>query len=99
MWFKVKGKKKLIFETLHIIVAPLCPVSLKRVDFYKAHRSEKRGVLWLASNPVRCVLPSFFAYAFGVMQIFPHCDVDNGVVVFKRGVLGGRGQVLTFIKK
>ncbi len=29
----------------HIIVAPLCPIFLKRFDFYKAHRSEKQGVL------------------------------------------------------
>ncbi len=31
---------------------------LKRFDFYKAHRSEKQGVLWLASYPVRCDWPN-----------------------------------------
>ncbi len=53
MWFKVK--KLIIFHILYIIVAPLCPVFLKRVDFYKAHHSEKRALigqlssaLWLA---------------------------------------------------
>ncbi len=44
MWFKVK-KTHIIFHILYIIVAPLCPAFLKHVDFYKAHRSEKRGVL------------------------------------------------------
>ncbi len=45
-------KKKRIFLILYIIVAPLCPhcpAFLKHVDFYKAHRSEKQGVLWLSS--------------------------------------------------
>ncbi len=56
MWFKVK--KKQIFHILYIIVAPLCPAFLKRVDFYKAHRSEKPGVLWLASYPVRWDWPN-----------------------------------------
>uniref|UniRef100_A0A673MEU6 Uncharacterized protein n=1 Tax=Sinocyclocheilus rhinocerous TaxID=307959 RepID=A0A673MEU6_9TELE len=37
-------KKHIIFHILYIIVSPLCPAFLKRVDFYKAHRSEKRGV-------------------------------------------------------
>ncbi len=43
---------------LYIIVAPLSPAFLKRSDFYKAHRSEKRDVLWLASYPVRCDWPN-----------------------------------------
>ncbi len=34
------------------------PRLLKRIDFYKAQRSEKRGVLWLASYPVRCDWPN-----------------------------------------
>ncbi len=38
-------KKHIIFHILYIIVAPLCSAFLKRDDFYKAHRSEKRGVL------------------------------------------------------
>ncbi len=37
--------KHIIFHILYIIVAPLCPAFLKHADFYKAHRSEKRGVL------------------------------------------------------
>ncbi len=43
--------KKHIF---HIIVTPLCSAFLKRVDLYKAHCSEKQGMLWLAHYPVRC---------------------------------------------
>ncbi len=46
-----------MFHILYIIVA-ICSTFLKRVDFYKAHRSEKRGVLWLASYPVRCDWPN-----------------------------------------
>ncbi len=42
---QLRFKKHIIFHILYIIVAPLCPAFLKRVDFYKAHRFEKRGVL------------------------------------------------------
>ncbi len=35
----------IIFHILYIIVAPLCSAFLKCADFYKAHPSEKRGVL------------------------------------------------------
>ncbi len=41
----LKLKKHIIFHIVYIIFAPLCPASLKRVDFYNAHHSEKRGVL------------------------------------------------------
>uniref|UniRef100_A0A671MMG6 alpha-glucosidase n=1 Tax=Sinocyclocheilus anshuiensis TaxID=1608454 RepID=A0A671MMG6_9TELE len=34
-------KKHIIFHILYIIVSPLCPAFLKRVNFYKAHRSKK----------------------------------------------------------
>ncbi len=47
-------KKNIIFHILCIIVAPLCSAFLKCADLYKAHRSEKWGVLWLASYPVLC---------------------------------------------
>ncbi len=43
-------KKHIIFHIMYTIVAPLCPALSKRVDFYKA---QKRGVLLLASYPVR----------------------------------------------
>ncbi len=36
----LRFKKHIIFHILYIIVAPLCSAFLKRVDFYKAHRSE-----------------------------------------------------------
>ncbi len=51
-------KNHIIFHILYIIVSPLCPAFLKRVDFYKAHHSEKRGVLWLAIYPERCDWPN-----------------------------------------
>ncbi len=50
---------------------------LKRLNFYKAHRSEKRGVLWLASYPVRCDWPDTSSvrrkcYApYGIVMAFP----------------------------
>ncbi len=46
------------FHILYIIVAPLCSAFLKCADFYKAHRSEKRGVLLLASYSVHCDWPN-----------------------------------------
>ncbi len=39
------GSRFIIFHILYIIVAPLCSAFLKCADFYKAHPSEKRGVL------------------------------------------------------
>ncbi len=39
------GKKHIIFHKLYNVVAPLCAAFQKRADFYKALRSEKRGVL------------------------------------------------------
>ncbi len=51
-------KNHIIVHILYIIVAPLWAAFLKRANFYKAHRSEKRGVLWLASYPVRCDWPN-----------------------------------------
>ncbi len=56
MWFNIKTH--IIFHILYIIVAPLCSAFLKRIDFYKTHPSEKRGVLWLASYPVHCDWPN-----------------------------------------
>ncbi len=50
MQFKVK-KQQHYFHILYIHF-------LKRVDFYQAHRSEKRGVLWLASYPECCDWPN-----------------------------------------
>ncbi len=52
----IRGKRTHA-HTVHYCYSSL-PTFLKRVDFYKAHRSEKRGVLWLASYPVRCDWPN-----------------------------------------
>ncbi len=51
-------KNNIIFHILYIIAISLCPVFLKRIDFYIAPCYEKRGVLigqlssalWLAEN-------------------------------------------------
>ncbi len=68
--YAVKVKNTIIFHILYIIVAPLCPAFLKRIDFYKAHRSEKRGVLRLASYPVRCDWPN----TSSLRRPLPYCD-------------------------
>ncbi len=62
--------KKHIFHILYIIVAPLCSAFLKRVD----HRSEKRGVLWLASYPVRCDWPNTSSVRRKCYAPLPYCD-------------------------
>ncbi len=58
MFTQFKVEKHIIFHIPYIIVAPLCPAFMKRIDFYKAHCSEKLGVLWLASYPVRFDWPN-----------------------------------------
>ncbi len=45
--YMVKVKKHIIFHIPYIIVVTLCPDFLKRGDFYKANRYEKRGVLYI----------------------------------------------------
>ncbi len=66
-------KKHIIFHILYIIVAPLCSAFLKRVHFYKAHHSEKRGVLWLASYPVRCDT-EYLKRVTKMLRPLPCCD-------------------------
>ncbi len=71
MWFKVK--KHIIFHILFIIIAPLCFAFLKRIGFYKAHRSEKRGVLWLASYLVLWVA-EYLKRVREMLRPLPYCD-------------------------
>ncbi len=59
---------------MYIIVAPLCSAFLKHADFYKAHRSEKRGVLWLASYPVRCDWPNTLSVWVKCYAPLLYCD-------------------------
>ncbi len=66
--------KKHIFHILYIIVAPLCPAFLKHADFYKAHRSEKRGVLWLDSYPMRCDWPNTSSVRWKYYAPYRNCD-------------------------
>ncbi len=53
----LRFKKHIIFHIPYVIVAPLCPAFLKRIDLDKAHHSEKMlcaligqlsSALWLA---------------------------------------------------
>ncbi len=70
----LRFKKHIIFHILYIIVAPLCSAFLKRVNIYKAHRSEKRGVLWLASYPVCCNWPNTSSVWRKCYAHLPYCD-------------------------
>ncbi len=75
--------KKHIFHIPYIIVAPFYTAFLKRVDFYKAQHSEKRGVLWLASYPVHCDWPK----TSGVWQMIcplPHLETHNVSRIWRR---------------
>ncbi len=54
VFIQFKVKKHIIFHILYIIVAPIWPAFLKHVHFHKAHCSEKRGMLLLASYLVHC---------------------------------------------
>ncbi len=83
MQFKVQIH--IIFHILYIIVDPLCSTFLKRLHFYKAHRSEKRGVLWLASYPVRCDWPNIsIKHEMEMLRPLPYCDACPGATTQKQ---------------
>ncbi len=44
---------------------------------YKAHRSEKQGVLWLASYPVRCDWPNTSSVWRKCYAPLPYCDAGS----------------------
>ncbi len=73
------------------------------VDFYKAHRSEKRGVLWLASYP--CVLMAeYLKRETGNFKSLPYCDCQcPGATTQKTikthnkwGICCTSGDIITF---
>ncbi len=76
LWFKVKNKKikNFIFQILYIIVAPLCPAFLKHVDFCKAHRSEKRDVLWIGQLSSALWLAEYLKRVTEMLRPSPYCD-------------------------
>ncbi len=79
MCYVVRGSKNTLFlHILYIIVTPLCYAFLKRVDFYKAHRSEKQGVLWLASYPVCCDWPNTPSVRRKCYNTLTYCDACPG---------------------
>ncbi len=43
--YMFQDSKNIIFHVLYILVASLCSAFLKRINLYKVHRSEKRGML------------------------------------------------------
>ncbi len=69
MRFKVK--KTQLFSTYCTLLSIIA--ILKRGEFYKAHRSEKQGELWLASYPVRCDWPN--TSSVRRKYYAPHCIV------------------------
>ncbi len=70
------GFKKHIFHILYIIVAHLCSAFLKRPFFFlqSSNRSEKRGVLWLASHPVPCDWPNTSSVWWKCYGPLLYCD-------------------------
>ncbi len=69
-----KIKKNIIFHILYIVIDPLCSAFLKRLNFDKAHCSEKLGVLWLVSYPVHCDWPNTIKHVTEMLRHLPHCD-------------------------
>ncbi len=65
----MRFKKKKNPHTVHYC----CSAFLKCIDFYKAPRSEKQGVLWLASYPVRCDWPNTSCET-EMLRPLPSCD-------------------------
>ncbi len=70
----LRFKEHIIFHILYIIVPPLCSAFLKHVDFYKAHRSENRGVLWLPA--IQCIvwLAEYLKHVMQMLRPLPCCD-------------------------
>ncbi len=100
MWFKVKQTH--YSHILYIIVAPLFPAFLNAYIFYKAHHSEKRGVLWLASYPVCCDWPNTSSVRWKCYA--PYCIVmacvlarrhKNNKTHYKRGIVASSGDIIT----
>ncbi len=93
------SKIQIIFRILYIIVAPLCPAFLKRVDFYKAHRSEKWGVLWLASYPVHCDwlnTSSVWRKCYAPYHIVMPCDVTKTIKpIINEAFVASSGDIIT----
>ncbi len=65
-------KKHIIFHILYIIVAPLCSAFLKRVDFYKAHRSEKRALIGQLSSALW--FAEYLKRETKMLHPSPYCD-------------------------
>ncbi len=92
----LKFKKHIIFHILYIIVAPLCSAFLKRVDFYKAHRSEKRGIFWLASYPVRCDWPNASSVRRKCYAPLPYCDDTKTIKpIINEVFVASSGDIIT----
>ncbi len=69
--------KNTLFSTYRTLLLLL---SAPLVDFYKAHHSEKRGVLWLASYAVRCDWPdtsSMWQICYTPDHIWKHVTVGG----------------------
>ncbi len=80
--FCVFGVMECVFEprtvhyflhTVHYCCSSM-PLLSETCNFYKAHCSEKRGVLWLASYPVRLWLAEYLKHVTEMLRPFPCCD-------------------------
>ncbi len=86
--YVVRGSKNIIFHILYIIVAHLCPSFLKRDDFYKAHHSEKWGVLGLANYPVHSDWPN-------TSSMWRKCYAPYRIVMAFPGEMRLSGDIIT----
>ncbi len=89
--YAVSGSKNTLLSTLYIIVAPLCSTFLKRVDFNKAHCSEKWGMQWLASYPVRCDWPN----TSSVRRKCSTDDTKNNKPIINETFAASSGNIMT----
>ncbi len=80
-----------IFHILYIILAPLCSAFLKL--FYKAPRSEKRSVLWLASYPVRCDWPNTSRPSPYCDAVFQHDDIKTIKPIINEAFVASSGDI------
>ncbi len=83
----------------YVIVAPLCSDFLKRVDFYKAHRSEKWGVHWLACYLVRCDWPnnsSVWLKCYAPYQVVMPCLWTKTIKpIINEAFVASSGEIIT----
>ncbi len=94
-------KKHYFPQTVHYFCSSI-PAFLKRVDFYKAHRYEKRGVLLLASYPVHCDWPNTSSmwqkcYApYRILMPCPRATTQKKNPIINEVFVASDGDIITY---